>query len=441
MEPTNPHISFSGLQDSFDLVKPHVNPKTGIIPWTRLLPTPYAGDSFHICVAKHPIINEQSNINYLKANINSYSSAIGKTKDQAKMLAVFEGLERWSCVSQGGEYAELQSLNEISSDAVDPQKLHCISDTQYLNRSLSNKSNQSGGGFIPEPLDRTTKVLWCPVYDILNDRWKYVLKSSCYFGHNDQGHLFSVADSRGVAAGPNPEFCIWNGLLELIETDAGAIWNANRIICPEVEVKSFEDPFLMELIEIHNQLERDVWVLDITMDMKGVHTLATLSKDRKNGNIIKGFGTHPIAHHAIKKAIMECCQMLPNVTNLDGHDESLSSYKLMSSSSNTTKKSIPSHFLPDNTAKKINAIDYQNKTPISTLNDLFELIQARGLTPLIHDTSRPEIGLHTIRVLVPGMRSWFDRRAPGRLYTVPVNLGLRKAPELEENLYDIPVSN
>jgi len=36
--------------------------------------------------------------------------------------------------------------------------------------------------------------------------------------------------------------------------------------------------------------------------------------------------------------------------------------------------------------------------------------------------TRHDVGLPVIKVIVPGMRSWWARFAPGRLYSIPVKL-------------------
>jgi len=42
---------------------------------------------------------------------------------------------------------------------------------------------------------------------------------------------------------------------------------------------------------------------------------------------------------------------------------------------------------------------------------------------LVHDLTRPDVGFPVAKVIVPGMRHFWRRLAPGRLYDVPVALG------------------
>jgi ribosomal protein S12 methylthiotransferase accessory factor len=58
---------------------------------------------------------------------------------------------------------------------------------------------------------------------------------------------------------------------------------------------------------------------------------------------------------------------------------------------------------------------------------------------LVLDQTRPEIGLPVVKVIVPGLRHFWRRLGPGRLYDVPVKLGWLPAPLSEEQLNPIPM--
>ena len=53
---------------------------------------------------------------------------------------------------------------------------------------------------------------------------------------------------------------------------------------------------------------------------------------------------------------------------------------------------------------------------------------------LVLDQTRPDVEVPVVRVLVPGLRHFYRRFAPGRLYDVPVRLGLLDRPRLESEL-------
>ena len=58
---------------------------------------------------------------------------------------------------------------------------------------------------------------------------------------------------------------------------------------------------------------------------------------------------------------------------------------------------------------------------------------------LVLDQTRPDIGMPVVRVIVPGLRHFWARFAPGRLYDVPVGMGRRKRPLSEADLNPAPV--
>jgi len=60
-----------------------------------------------------------------------------------------------------------------------------------------------------------------------------------------------------------------------------------------------------------------------------------------------------------------------------------------------------------------------------------------GLDFLVLDQTRLDIEVPVVRVIVPGMRHFYRRFAPGRLYDVPVKLGLLPRPLTEDQLNPI----
>jgi thiazole/oxazole-forming peptide maturase SagD family component len=69
-----------------------------------------------------------------------------------------------------------------------------------------------------------------------------------------------------------------------------------------------------------------------------------------------------------------------------------------------------------------------------------KLVKRFGLDFLVLDQTRPDLEVPVARVIVPGLRHFHRRFAPGRLYDVPLTLGLRKRrlKEAELNPLDPP---
>ena len=51
------------------------------------------------------------------------------------------------------------------------------------------------------------------------------------------------------------------------------------------------------------------------------------------------------------------------------------------------------------------------------------ILEAKGMEVLVLNLTRPDIGIPVVKVVVPGLRSFWARFAPGRLYDVPIKLG------------------
>ena len=55
------------------------------------------------------------------------------------------------------------------------------------------------------------------------------------------------------------------------------------------------------------------------------------------------------------------------------------------------------------------------------------------------DQTRPDIGLPVVKIIVPGLRGFWARLAPGRLYDVPVGLGRLATPTPYDQLNPLPL--
>jgi ribosomal protein S12 methylthiotransferase accessory factor len=63
-----------------------------------------------------------------------------------------------------------------------------------------------------------------------------------------------------------------------------------------------------------------------------------------------------------------------------------------------------------------------------------DIAKRAGLDFLVLDQTRPDIETPVVRVIVPGLRHFYRRFAPGRLYDIPVKLGHLDRPLPEDEL-------
>jgi ribosomal protein S12 methylthiotransferase accessory factor len=62
------------------------------------------------------------------------------------------------------------------------------------------------------------------------------------------------------------------------------------------------------------------------------------------------------------------------------------------------------------------------------------VVEQRDMELLVLDQTRPDIDAAVVRVIVPGLRHFRARYAPGRLYDTPVALGWLAKPCAEAEL-------
>ncbi|MET1071638.1 MAG: YcaO-like family protein, partial [Umezawaea sp.] len=168
---------------------------------------------------------------------------------------------------------------------------------------------------------------------------------------------------------------------------------------------------------------REVWVLDLTADLD-VPVAAAVSRrvDGPREDIMFGFGAHPDPRVAVRRALTELNQIVPPVLRLADRDWRRMDVDLRNWLLDATAENQP-HVLPGPPV----GLAGHRYTPREDLRDDIRAIQARleaeGLELLVLDQTRPDVGLPVVKVVVPGMRHFWSRLAPGRLYDVPVSLG------------------
>ncbi|CAB4885892.1 unannotated protein [freshwater metagenome] len=99
-----------------------------------------------------------------------------------------------------------------------------------------------------------------------------------------------------------------------------------------------------------------------------------------------------------------------------------------------------SHLLPTgpDTTPDTHAHDW-DRSGKANVDRAVALVAERGMDFIVLDQTRPDIGLSVVKVLVPGMRHFWPRFAPGRLYDVPVELGWLERPLTEAELNATPI--
>lgn len=424
--------------DTLARLDPHRSPITGIVG--RLERT---ADGLAVSyVANHNFAFIDDELAFLRKHQRAYSGGKGKSDAQAQMSAVGEAIERYSGVFQGDEARVRARMADLGEAAIHPNAVMLYSERQLAERHRTNRDG-SPFNWVPAPFDARQEIEWSPLWPLLGGPARYAPTALCYFGYGRDAAPFTRGDSNGCAAGATLEEAVYQGLMELCERDSVALWWYNRARRPEVDLASFGEPYLAELEAYYRSVHRRLWALDLTSDL-GIPAFVALSRrtDRRPEDILFGFGAHLDARVALLRAVTELNQFLPGAIRVtsqepEGYDvtieDALRWFKT------ATIESEP-YLAPDASARPRRLEDY----PALSTGDLREdvlrcarMLEGRGLGALVLDQTRPDTGLHVARVVVPGLRHFWARYAPGRLYDVPVAMGWLSRALREDELNPI----
>ena len=430
-------------EETMKLYQHHISHLTGIVPYLQTY-NQLPDSPIHNFTSGKNLALQSKSMFWLNLHLRSANGGKGTTDAQAKTGALCEAIERY-CVMYHGETAGIQSSYYELEKAIHPNDLMLFSDTQYANRDSTNGESTKFYSLIPDTFDQDRIRDWTPVYSLTQQCFKYLPSVYCYaqYPDGDEKNLEAYPDANGCAAGNTLEEAILQGYLELIERDAAAIWWYNRIERPAVDLTTANNPYIDEVRGYYQSIGRGIHVLDLTTDLQIPvfvaisHRLDAEEKDE----ILYAFGAHVSAKIALERAVVELNQLLPIVAKReDGYltkDKVFIDWLQNARLADETYLS-PAHGQP---FKNINK-DY----PATPNESIYEAIQycmkqteSQGMETLVLDLTQPDVGMPVAKVMVPGLRHFWRRTAPGRLYDVPVKLGWkdRAATEPELNHWSI----
>lgn len=420
----------------------HVSPICGAV--TMLERSSPPGDGvMHVYVSGNNVARGPQSLFNLRTDLRSQSAGKGMNAMQAKASALCEGLERYSGVFSGDEPRVMSSFRELGELAIHPNACMLFSDRQLAERDERNATS-SRYGYIPQPFDPDARIDWTPVWSLTHDRPRYLPTQFCYFSYPaEENQDFCIDCSNGNAAGNSLEEAVLQGFLELVERDAVGVWWYNRVQVPGVDLDSFGEPYLDRLRTYLKQRHRELWALDLTGDL-GIPVFAAVSRrtDGPQEQIMFGFGAHLDPRIALLRAATEMNQMLTPILDSppDGPPPHLNDEDTLDWLQSAV---IAEHayLLPKPTAATT-ASTYSTTWTDDLKDDVVHcrsVVENLGLEMLVHNQTRVEIGMPVVKVIVPGLRHFWSRFAPGRLYDVPVKLNWLERPRAEEELNPVPM--
>ena len=404
----------------------HVSPLTGVVTRLERIEADLPMNTNYF--AGHNFSGPALTIDALRAGLTGGSFGKGSTAEQGEASALMEAIERYSGIYQGDEIRMTRRLTDFSSgEAIHPNDVLLFSDAQY--QTPGNEPDDSHP--VPAPFDSAKKIEWSPAWSLRDQRFRHLPTSLMYFFYGGGENAYQ-ADSNGCAAGNTLEEAIVQGFLELVERDSYAIWWYNRLQRSEVDLDRFNDSYVHDLRTQLADSGRRLWVLDITSDL-GVPTYVAILHWMQGGheNIEFGSGAHFDSRIAMLRALTELNQFLSIglMGGASGEKPSLDGVTPLRLRDNPFL-TPNGHAAPPESGLKFGQLENTREQ----VEACVDIARRAGLDFLVLDQTRPDVEVPVVRVIVPGLRHFYRRFGPGRLYDVPVKLGLRERPIPESEL-------
>jgi ribosomal protein S12 methylthiotransferase accessory factor len=403
----------------------HVSPLTGVVTKLEKMDgeLPLNTNFF----AQHNFSAPAMSVDQLRSGLNGGSFGKGSTAEQAEASALMEAIERYSGIFQGDEIRVTRRFTDFpQGDAILSNDVQHFSEAQFASRHNHDSEDSHQ---VSEPIDPSDKLEWSPVWSLRDQRFRYLPTGLLYFFYQD-----FHTDSNGCAAGNTREEAIVQGFLELVERDAYAIWWYNRVRRAEVDLSEFDDAYIRDIKTQFADHGRRIWVLDVTSDL-GVPAYVAIMHWMQDGkeNIEFGSGAHFDRRIALLRSLTELSQFLSigviGAGDMRGDKSSLDGLTPL-------KLENYPFLLPAKHA--IAAPPLGMNVPLDSVKEqveaCVEVARRAGYDFLVLDQTRPDVEVPVARVIVPGLRHFYKRFGPGRLYDVPVKMGWLDRPLREDEL-------
>jgi ribosomal protein S12 methylthiotransferase accessory factor len=414
----------------------HVSPVTGLVASLRDVAADEE-DVVHAYVARHPFALGPDTLRWRRRQLRFHAYGKGATDAQARVSAIGEAIER-HCGSFHADVPRTRSTYEALSDrAVHPATCLNFSADQYARR---DELNAHSGFFemVPRPFPEALEIDWVALWSLTHERVRHLPAALCYLGHPDvEEHFYCAGDPNGCAAGTTLPEAVLHAFLEVVERDSAAIWWYNRVPRPAVDLGAFGDPYLRRVEDWHRRHGRELWALDISADL-GVPVFVAVSRrvDGPTEDLLFAFGADLDPGRAIVRAVAEVNQFLPAVSGRTSDGATRYAWpdehavRFWRSETLATQPQL-APAAAASPGPKLPPVDGDVSQRLAAC---VRLAREHGLELLALDQTLPDAGLHVARVVVPGLRHFWRRLAPGRLYDVPVALGWLEQPTPEAGL-------
>ena len=354
-------------------------------------------------------------------------SGRGLSVERAHISALGEAAQLVSSCAWGDEEIVKSHFDKLTGSKFLPNEILMISDDQFSTRNDWN-AQQGGHDWIPEKFDFKSETEWIklPSLDAQSTAW--FPAASVYIGWQNKGDkgAYCIADTNGTAAGETLEGATVSAFLELVERDATAVWWHGQHHRPSLDISNLIIPeHFQEWLSSRSRLYQ---VLDLTHDLD-IPVFAAVSSEVDGKFIALGISADFDPATALLSALTEMCQMEFNLSMAKDNPAMITGTPLgkwVDEVSLLTAAHLQPSSIEAATTCKVPSVVANSHEQMNWIKDV---CKGHGLEAFIVDMTRPEIGIPTVRVLMPGLCHYKKRDGALRLIDVPNKLGWLQKPK------------
>ena len=332
---------------------------------------------------------------------------------RSRRLAFLEGLERYAGSEHHAVLPLIDCYDNLGEAALDPRDCGTHLDSPRLT-----------------PFDPATAIPWVRGYSISEDRPIWVPARLVYYFASSAADNFTDNTSSGCAIGGCLEEAILFGLLELIERDSFLIAWYGNVPLPEISLESCDSSVIRSMRDRADLAGYELHLFDNRIDLP-VPSMTSLAvrKDGGLGYLAFAAAASLDPRTAAEAAICEAMTYLPQLPLR------ARTYPRLAEMARdfTLVRRLLDHStlfcLPEMAVHASSYLDSPRQQPLfdgprpnaDLLDDLLfccRALKQAGFDVIVVDQSSPEqrqLGLHTVRVIVPGLLpidfGWHQQRA------------------------------
>lgn len=360
------------------------------------------------------------------------ASGKGETEAEAMAGAIGEAIEHYCAYHVNPDLLRMARRKDLSETAISPDEFVLYSDTQYKREGFP----------FQRPAD--SELAWIPAQELPDGNSVWVPASLVYLNYfpKPPEPQLCLGTSNGLAAGPNLEYAMLNGLCELVERDAFLISWMNRLPSPRLDLSQLQG-MPRGIVQHYAHFGIEILVFNITLDLP-VHVMMGVAVDRSQrrpaATVGLGCSLDPV--RAVTKALTEICQVhtgemsrfvqaahrepvkaFPDVKTLEDHSAFFSRIEALDEMR---------FLLQAPRVQRIETLpDYSRGSVRADLDFCLDSLRSAGMRVLCVELTTPDVkdfGLRATRMLATQLQPMhfgygLERLGGTRLYEVPHSLG------------------